>query len=82
MNEVLSTVPRSLGDIDHEDNISERFSGAQKCTGIEGCFLLWPRVIKATHSATSQQKAVANGVFERIREYTGIKSAMSELSSI
>jgi hypothetical protein len=83
VDEVLSTVPQSLGDIDHEGNILEILSGTPKCKGVGGYFLLWPiKVVKATHSATAQQRAVAQGVFERIRECTGMKSTLGESSSI
>jgi len=81
VDEVLSTVPQSLGDIDHEGNILE--SSSPKCKGVGGYFLLWPiKIIKATHSATAQQRAISQGIFERIRECTGMKSALGESSSI
>jgi len=83
VDELLSTVPQSLGDIDHEGNILEKASKTPKCKGIGGYFLLWPvKIIKRTHSATAQQKAIAQGVFERIRECTGMKAALGEASSI
>jgi hypothetical protein len=83
VDEVLSTVPQSLGDIDHEGNIVENSSGTPKCKGVGGYFLLWPiKIIKVIRSATAEQRSVAQGVFERIRECTGMKSALGELSSI
>ncbi|MCJ1243028.1 hypothetical protein MMC30_000224 [Trapelia coarctata] len=82
-DEVLSTVPQSLGDIDHQGNILANSSGAPKCKGIGGYFLLWPiKIIKRTQSATVEQRVTAQGVFERIRECTGMKAALGEASSI
>ena len=82
-DEVLSTVPQSLGDIDQEGNILDNTSKTPKCKGVGGYFLLWPiKILKSTHSATVQQRAVAQGVFERIRECTGMKAALGESSNI
>lgn len=82
-DEVLSTVPQSLGDINRDGSISESSSATSKCKGVGGYFLLWPiKIIKRTESATAQQRAIAQGVFERIRECTGMKSTLGELSSI
>jgi hypothetical protein len=83
VDEVLSTVPQSLGDIDHEGNVAENSSRTPKCKGVGGYFLLWPiKVIKVIRSATAEQRSVAQDVFERIRECTGMKSALGKLSSI
>ena len=83
VDDVLSTVPQSLGDIDNEGKVLADLSKAPSCAGIGGYFLLWPiKVIKSTRSATAQQKLIAQGVFERIRECTGMKSALGEASSI
>jgi len=82
-DEVLSTVPQSLGDIDHQGNILVNSSHTPKCKGIGGYFLLWPiKIIKRTLSATPQQRAVAQGIFERIRECTGMKAVLGDASSI
>ena len=82
VDEVLSTVPQSLGDIDHEGNIVDK-SRIPKCRGVGGYFLLWPiKISKNTHSATERQRCAAQRVFERIRECTGMKSALGDLSSI
>lgn len=83
VDEVLSTVPQSLGDIDREGQVTENSSFTPRCKGLGGYFLLWPiKMIKVTRSATVAQKEAAQGVLERIREYTGMKSALGELSSI
>ena len=83
IDEILSTVPQSLGDIDHEGNILHDSLGTRTCRGVGGYFLLWPiRVVKATASATAQQRAVSESVFERIREYTGMKTVLGESSKI
>ncbi|OCL03253.1 hypothetical protein AOQ84DRAFT_419804 [Glonium stellatum] len=82
-DEILSTVPQSLGDIDCEGNILNASTGSSICKGVGGYFLLWPiRTIKKTRSATTSQKALAQGVFERIRECTGMKTALGKASDI
>ena len=83
VGEVLSTVPQSLGEIDHDGNLLDNWPGTKSCKGIGGYFLLWPiRVIKSTRSATSQQRRVGEEVFERIRECTGMKTVLGDASKI
>jgi hypothetical protein len=83
VDEVLSTVPQSLGDINHDGSRLESSTMTSKCRGVGGYFLLWPiKVIKRTKSATEQQRATAQYVFERIRKCTGMRSTLGELSSI
>ena len=83
VDDILSTVPQSLGDIDHEGNLLGNSTGASMCKGIGGYFLLWPiKVIKETKSAEAGQRATAQAVFERIRECTGMKSLLGDASSI
>lgn len=83
IDQILSTVPQSLGDIDHEGNLRATLSNGPKCEGIGGYFLLWSiKIIKSTPSATIEQRSMAERVFERIRECTGMKAALGELSSI
>jgi len=83
VDEVLSTVPQSLGDIDREGAILGNSMRGRLCSGIGGYFLLWPiRIIKENHFATPDQKAGAKEVFERIRECTGMKSVLGDTSSI
>ena len=68
VDEVLSTVPQSLGDIDHEGNMTGNLPGIPISRGLGAYFLLWPiKMIKTMHSPTEEQKRVAQGVFERIR---------------
>ena len=82
-NEILSTVPQSLGDIDHQGNLTHSSSGTPKARGVGAYFLLWPiKMIKGLKHPTMEQKRVAQVVFERIREYTGMKSALGERSNI
>ena len=81
VDEVLSTVPQSLGDIDRNGNIMEIWSDTPKSKAVGGYFLLWPiKVILATRYATVEQITAARGVFERIRSITGMKSALGERS--
>ena len=82
-NEILSTVPQSLGVIDHQGNLTESSSDTPKARGVGAYFLLWPiKMIKGLKHPTTEQKRVAQVVFERIREYTGMKSALGERSNI
>ena len=82
-NEILSTVPQSLGDIDHQGRLTESSSRTPKARGVGAYFLLWPiKMIKALKHPTTEQKRIAQVVFERIREYTGMKSTLGERSNI
>jgi hypothetical protein len=81
-DEILSTVPQSLGDVDQEGN-PQMSSKASKCKGVGAYFLLWPiKITKGMKSATALQREYAQSVFERIREYTGMKATLGELSCI
>ena len=83
MDEVFSTVPQSLGDIDYEGRILESVKGNSMCKGIGGYFLLWPiRIIKGSPHATPEQTIFANKVFDRIRDCTGMKAALGDESII
>jgi len=82
-DEVLSTVPQSLGDIDHDGKVLEDSRGAHIRKGIGGYFMLWPiKIIKSLEYATPEQRSAAQAVFERVRECTGMKAALGGLSSI
>ena len=82
-NDILSTVPQSLGDIDHQGNLTESSSGTPKSRGVGAYFLLWPiKMIKGLKHPTAEQKRIAHIVFDRIREYTGMKSTLGERSNI
>lgn len=82
-NEILSTVPQSLGDIDHQGSLTESSSGTPKARGVGAYFLLWPiKMIKGLKYPTAEQKRIAQIVFERIREYTGMKYTLGERSNI
>lgn len=84
-DEVLATVPQTLGDIDHMGRVHDSsLHGPPRCRAVGGYLLLWPvRTIKAESSATNpQQKQRAQKVFERIREHTGMKAFLGNKSSI
>ena len=83
IDEVISTVPQMLGDIDHEGNIMNEELAAKICRGIGGYFLLWPiRVSKSSRYAMEDQTTTSQAVFDRIRECTGMKSALGEASAV
>lgn len=83
-DEVLSTVPQSFGDINHLGRLHDPRTGPPRCRGIGGYLLLWPiKIIKGAQFATTpEQKQSGQIVFERIREYTGMKSHLGSLSVI
>ncbi|KAI1775423.1 hypothetical protein F4818DRAFT_49507 [Hypoxylon cercidicola] len=82
--DVLSTAPQSLGDIDHLGRLHDPRNGPPRCRGIGGYLLLWPiKIIKAPQfSTTEDQRRSGQIVFDRIREYTGMKSLLGSLSII
>jgi len=84
VDDVLATIPQSLGDIDHEGRLTEdKDTGTPKWKGVGGYFLLWPiKMILSLRSPTAEQKSVAHAVYERIRKCTGMKSALGALSSV
>lgn len=83
IDEVISTVPQMLGDIDNEGNIMNEELAAKICRGIGGYFLLWPiRVLKSSKYAMPDQSTTSQTVFDRIRECTGMKSALGDASSV
>lgn len=83
-DEVLSTVPQTLGDIDRLGRLHDHSTGPPRCRGIGGYLLLWPiKVIKGGQvSSTPEQKRSAQVVFDRIRDYTGMKSHLGSLSIV
>jgi len=83
VDEILSTVPQSLGDIDREGKPLGNLPGTTICKGIGGYFLLWPiRVIKDSPIMSLEQSAAARTVFERIRDCTGMKTTLGEVSAV
>ena len=83
VDDVLSTVPQSLGDIDHGGNLLDDSPGSPVRRSIGGYLLLWPiKILKSLDYATTEQRSAAQVVFERIRECTGMKTSLGELSSI
>ncbi|KAI3318685.1 hypothetical protein HD806DRAFT_540032 [Xylariaceae sp. AK1471] len=82
--EILATVPQSFGDVDHLGRLHDYQSGPPLCRGIGGYLLLWPiKMIGGTQVSTAEdQKRRGQVVFERIREYTGMKSHLGHASKI
>ncbi len=83
-DEVLSTVPQCLGDVDAMGRAHSNEDGPPCCRAIGGYLLLWPiRISKPQDSATTPaQKERAWRVFERIRDYTGMKATLGDKSII
>ncbi|KAI0888769.1 uncharacterized protein GGS22DRAFT_62938 [Annulohypoxylon maeteangense] len=83
-DEVLSTVPQTFGDINSLGHVHDHATGPPRCRSIGGYLLLWPiKIIKGAQFATTpEQKRNAQIAFERIREYTGMKSHLGSLSVI
>lgn len=72
-DEILSTVPFMLGDIDSDGKPA---SNQNLSRGIGGYFLLWPmRMVIDTATAACGQREAAEIVFQRIRDCTGMKIA-------
>ncbi|OAA79360.1 hypothetical protein LEL_02846 [Akanthomyces lecanii RCEF 1005] len=82
-DEVLGTVPQAFGDVDANGRPAEpdRLPG---CRAIGAYLLLWPiKILKGKEAATSEaQKHAGSVVFERIRDCTGMKKNLGELSII
>jgi hypothetical protein len=82
-DEILSTVPQSFGDLDQDGKFRTNSSYGSRGSGVGGYFLLWPiRIIKSLDTATQEQRETAKEVFERIRELTGMRSILGDVSSI
>jgi hypothetical protein len=84
VDEVLSTVPQFFGDVDHMGWAHDVKDGPPRCRAIGGYLLLWPiRISKSQPFATTpEQKERAWRVFERIRDYTGMKATLGDKSII
>ena len=83
IDSILSTVPQSLGDIDHTGNIITIGLGTKTCQAVGAYFLLWPiKIMKSTPSALANQTIVSKAIFERIRECTGMKTTLGAASCI
>lgn len=82
-DEVLGTVPQAFGDVDASGRPAEadRLPG---CRAMGAYLLLWPiKMIKGAEAATSEaQKHAGSVIFERIRDCTGMKKNLGELSII
>ncbi|KAI0592733.1 hypothetical protein F4775DRAFT_587349 [Biscogniauxia sp. FL1348] len=84
LQEPTAIIHALAGDIDHLGRPHDSQLGPPRCRGIGGYLLLWPiRVVKGTQSATTtQQRQKSEVVFARIREYTGMRSHLGEMSTI
>ncbi|KAF7558951.1 hypothetical protein G7046_g5205 [Stylonectria norvegica] len=84
VDEVLATVPQFFGDVDHLGRCLDNRSETPRCQAIGAYLLLWPmKIIKSPEGmSTHAQKDAALTVFERIRECTGMKLSLGDLSMI
>ncbi|KAF3768092.1 hypothetical protein M406DRAFT_329132 [Cryphonectria parasitica EP155] len=86
VTKVLATVPQMMGDIDHTGHVRRSQSLAPRCRAIGAYFLLWPiKIFKGDllqDISTDQQRHAAAAIFERVREYTGMKSLLGDESLI
>jgi len=83
--QILATVPQSFGDIDHMGRVHDQERlGPPRGRGIGGYMLLWSIKVMCSPGAmtTADQKRRGKIVFERIREYTGMKSHLGDASRI
>lgn len=82
-DEVLSTVPQSLGDVDAAGKPAEH-GKLPGCRAIGAYLLLWPiKIIKSADTVTRKsQKEAGEVVFGRIRDYTGMEKNLGDLSII
>lgn len=83
-DEILSTVPQTFGDVNHMGQAHDIKDGPPRCRAIGGYLLLWPiHTVKGqTIVTTLEQKERAWGVFERIRDYSGMKATLGDKSII
>lgn len=79
---ILASVPQTLGDVNAVGCCLP--PDAARCQAVGAYLLLWPiKIVKGPQSmATESQKEAAEEIFERIRECTGMKSALGTLSII
>jgi hypothetical protein len=81
-DEILATAPQSLGDIDKDGRIIHE-EPTFSARGIGAYFLLWPaKTVKYNKYITVEQQQFATKVIERIRDVTGMKETLGELSTI
>ena len=83
VDEVLSTVAQHLGIIDPNGLAIKDSPGKPIRRAIGAYFLLWPiKTIKSLEFATAAQTSASQEVFRQIRECTGMKSSLGDLSII
>jgi hypothetical protein len=78
---VLATVPQMLGDIDHTGTVT---TGTANLRAVGAYLILWPVKILGSPSArvSDEQRQMAAMAYERVREYTGMRSQLGKLSDI
>lgn len=83
-DEVFATTPQVFGLINHMGQLQGEDSGPARCRAVGGYLLLWPvRIIKGERFVTTPaQKERAWRVFEKIRDYTGMKDLLGDKSII
>jgi len=83
-DDVFATVPQTFGEINHLGRVLRPDAESPKCRGVGGYLLLWPiKIIKSEQCCvTEQQRTAAITIFERIRDYTGMKAELGSLSMI
>ncbi|PSR82107.1 hypothetical protein BD289DRAFT_454489 [Coniella lustricola] len=83
---ILATVPQMLGDIDHAGCVRSADAPPPRCRAIGAYFLMWPvKILKSDLSKeviAEEQIEAAKEVFERIREYTGMRNLLGDHSII
>ncbi|TVY85287.1 hypothetical protein LSUE1_G001291 [Lachnellula suecica] len=88
---ILATVPQSLGDIDSAGNLltppsemdGEVLEDKRTLQGVGAYFLMWPiKIVKSHKHLMDGQREMAEEVFERIREVTGMKKLLGDKSCI
>jgi hypothetical protein len=92
--DILSTVPQSLGDISSsgellslpkgmDEEMGEVLEDKRTLQGVGAYFLLWPiKILKSHEFVDEELREMARGVFERIREVTGMRDGLGEKSCI
>lgn len=84
IEDIFATVPQSFGDIDCLGIHQPSHNGPPRGRAIGSYLLLWPIrvIISETSEATREQKKRGEVVFDQIREHTGMKSHLGQLSNI
>jgi hypothetical protein len=84
-DQILSSVPQMLNDVDRTGKVSKAFRGdsAQGSDVVGACLLLWPiKIVLSNRYTTASQKHQGTKVFERIRAYPALKGGLGPLSVV